>query len=257
MPNRFAKYIKEGNLGRIVLSRPKNNALNLETLEDLIALFQKSAENADICVIFTSEGKNFTVGADLKYIYSTFVEDKKSAELVTFSEKFQELTRAIMNHPGIIIVGFHGWVIGGGFELSLACDFRFASSDTQVMLPELSIGTMFSNASTKLLANIIGIGRAKELMLLGEKIDAETMLKFGLVSQITAPEKLDALLLQIANTIISKNDHSVIPIAKKLINENYDLDVETTLQKELAALIACGENETFRQKVKEFATNKR
>lgn len=257
MPNRFAKYINEGNLGRIVLNRPKNNALDLETLQELISLFQKSAENDDICVIFTAEGKNFTVGADLKYIYRTLIENKSSAELVTFSEKFQELTRVIINHPGIIIVGFHGWVIGGGFELSLACDIRLASNDTQVMLPELSIGTMFSNASTKLLANIIGLGRAKQLMFLGEKIDADTMLKFGLVSQITAPEELDALLVQMANTIISKNDHSVIPIAKKLINKNYDLDVETTLQKELAALIACGENETFREKVKEFVANKR
>ena len=141
--------------------------------------------------------------------------------------------------------------------MSLACDIRLASNDTQVMLPELSIGTIFSNASTKLLANIIGIGRAKQLMLLGEKIDAETMLKFGLVSQITEPENLDELLSQIANTIITKNDHSVLPIAKKLINENYDLDLEATLQKELAALIACGKNETFLRKVKEFVADKR
>jgi enoyl-CoA hydratase len=231
--------------------------LDLDTLQELIACFRESADNKDVCVILAAEGKNFTVGADLKYIYATLVENQNFAEMVAFSECFQELTRIMFEHSGIILVGLHGWVVGGGFEMSLACDIRIAATDTQAMLPELSIGTMFSNASTKLLAQTIGIGRAKQLMFLGEPIDAQTMLHYGLVSQICDREALDETLLQIATSIIAKNDHSASTIAKKLINENYDMDVESVLLKEMEALTVCAQNDSFLQKVKEFAMRKR
>ncbi|MHA2272538.1 MAG: enoyl-CoA hydratase/isomerase family protein [Candidatus Hodarchaeales archaeon] len=257
MLNRYVKYSTEEQLGKITLTRPKNNALDLDTLQELIACFRESAENQDICVILAAEGKNFTVGADLKYIYATLVENKNFAEMVAFSECFQELTRAMFDHPGIIIVGLHGWVVGGGFELTLACDMRIASSDTQAMLPELSIGTMFSNASTKLLAQTIGMGRAKQLMFLGEPIDAQTMLHYGLVSQICDREALDETLLQIATSIIAKNDRAASTMAKRLINENIDSDVESVLLKEMEALTVCAQNDSFLQKVTEFATQKR
>jgi len=91
----------------------------------------------------------------------------------------------MLDHDGIIISGLHGWVIGGRFEIHLACDLRAATKDMTIMLPELSMGLMFSNASTKLLSRIVGEGRAKQLLFLGDKIDAQQAYGYGLIFQVT------------------------------------------------------------------------
>ncbi|MFX1513559.1 MAG: enoyl-CoA hydratase/isomerase family protein, partial [Promethearchaeota archaeon] len=104
-------YIKNGSLAKIVLNRSKNNPLDLITLECLINCFQRSAKNEDSCVILIAEGRNFTVGADLKYLHSLFSKPDNTTEFYQFSECFQDLTRVMINHPGIIIIGLHGWVI--------------------------------------------------------------------------------------------------------------------------------------------------
>ncbi|MFX1379997.1 MAG: enoyl-CoA hydratase/isomerase family protein, partial [Promethearchaeota archaeon] len=170
-------YEKEGDIGKITLNNPeKRNAIDLETLKKLIDAFNKSAENNDICVIYKANGKDFTVGADLKYGYNLLTDKTRMSEAVEFLESFQNLTRSMMIHPGIIIVGLHGWVIGGGFEQLLFCDLRIAASNTRIMLPELGVGLFFSNASTQLLPRIIGEGRAKQLMYLGSEINADDAL---------------------------------------------------------------------------------
>ncbi len=245
-------YIKNGSIAKIILNRPRNNPLDLNTLKKLIENFQISAQNHDTCVLFLAEGKNFTVGADLKYLNSLFDNPDSSLELIEFSESFQNLTRAMLNHPGVIIIGLHGWVVGGGFEISLSADLRIAAHDTQIKLPELSIGTMFSNGSTKLLSNIIGLGRAKELMFLGEAINAERAYEIGLVNHVCKSDELNETLEQLAKSFVNRTDAKALTIAKRLIHENIDLDLETTLTKELLALIELGFHEEFKKKVQAF-----
>jgi enoyl-CoA hydratase/carnithine racemase len=167
-------YEKDGDVGKITINKPEQrNTLDLITLKKLISAFEQSAKNEDVCVVYAAEGKHFTVGADLKYGYELMTNPDKFPEAIEFLESWQILTRAMLAHPGIIIIGLHGWVIGGGFEHTLACDLRIAASDTRIMLPELGVGLFFSNASTKLLSRIIGEGRAKQLMILGKEINAE------------------------------------------------------------------------------------
>ncbi|MHA2404927.1 MAG: enoyl-CoA hydratase/isomerase family protein, partial [Candidatus Kariarchaeaceae archaeon] len=163
-------YTKVDQIGKIVLDRSNKNALDLVTVNSLIDRITLSAENEDLCLIITSNGINFSVGADLKYIHSTLVEEQNFAEFSKFTERFQQITRVLLDHPGIVIAGLNGWVVGGGFALTLAADLRIAKEDTKILLPELAISTMFSNGSTQLLSHTIGIGRAKELMLSGQII---------------------------------------------------------------------------------------
>lgn len=245
------QYSTKSKVGEIILEGPKNNPLDLETLLDLIVEFKNSAQNQDKCVLFKATGPNFTVGADLKYIHK-LVQEQDVEKFHQFSKAFQDLSRAMLDHPGIIIAGLHGWVVGGGFEISLSADIRYASNTTRIMLPELSIGTMFSNASTKLLGQIIGLGRAKELMLLGEEISAERGYEIGLLNKICDEEKLDDEMNITAGKIISRIDPHALQLAKSLIHKNQNLSIEEVLNNELEILSDLSTHEAFIDKINNF-----
>lgn len=255
--NKDILYKKEGSIGRVVLNREEQkNTFDVETLKALTEAFKKSDENGDICVLYTAEGKHFTYGVNLKYAYSLMKDAGGSKESSQLTGSFQDVTRAMRNHRGIIIGGLKGYIIGGGFEITLSCDLRIAASDTTIMFPELSIGTMFSNASTKLLPRIVGEGRAKEIMIMGKSIDAEEALAIGLVNHVCKPEELDAVLERYAKEILEKDAYAV-KVAKKLINENQDIDVESTLEKEYVGMMNCGLVGGFESRLKDFVEKHR
>jgi len=254
--NEIVLYEKEGDIGKITLNKPEQrNTLDLETLKRLIEVLKISANNEDVCVIYAANGKHFTVGADLKYGYELLTNKNRMDEAVEFLESFQNLTRVMIAHPGIIIAGLHGWVIGGGFEQLLYCDLRIAANNTRIMLPELGLGLFFSNASTKLLPRIIGEGRAKQVMYLGSEIDAEEALKLGLVNQVCKPEGLRRILKRTANTIVQK-DHVALKWAKKLINENQDDTIESVLAKELRVMISTAQSVELKRRLEKIVKKK-
>jgi len=245
-------YEREGVIGKITLNKPnKRNAIDFEFLKTLIECFKQSSENEDVCVIYTAKGKDFTVGADLKFGYELISDKTRLDEAVKYLESWQELTREIIAHPGIIIVGFKGFVIGGGFEHTLACDLKIAATDTRIMLPEVGVGLFFSNASTKLLPRIVGETRAKQIMLLGNEISAEEALNIGLVNQVCKPEGLNRILKKTANMIVSKG-HLALQYTKKFINENQDLSIESVLARESIAMITTGQSEELKKRLEKF-----
>ena len=245
-------YEKSGDIGIITLNKPEErNTITLDVLKKLIELFEMSAENNDVCVIYAANGKHFTVGADLKYGFDLLTNKERLAEAVEFLESWQILTRKMIAHPGIIIVGYHGWVIGGGFEHTLVCDYKVAAEDTRIMLPEVGVGLFFSNASTKLLPRIIGEGRAKELMIMGKELSAEEALRIGLVNQVCPTPSLPRILKKTANMIASK-DHLALQYTKKFINENQDLSIESVLARESIAMITTGQSEELKKRLEKF-----
>jgi enoyl-CoA hydratase len=250
--NDIVLYEKEGDIGKITINKPdQRNTIDLSLLRKLIECFELSAKNGDVCVIYSANGKHFTLGADLKYSYDLITNEEKFAEGVQFLEAWQILTRKMIAHPGIIIVGYHGWVIGGGFEHTLACDVRIAATDTRIMLPEAGVGLFFSNASTKLLPRIIGEGRAKDMMIFGDEISAEDALKIGLVTRICKPESLKRILIKTANTIIQKG-HLALKYTKTYLNENQDLDLEGVLARESVAMIETSQTDTLKERLSKF-----
>ena len=245
-------YEKNGDIGKITLNKPEDrNTITLDVLKKLIEFFEESAENNDVCVIYAANGKHFTVGADLKYGYELLTNKKRFVEAVEFLESWQILTRKMLAHPGIIIVGYHGWVIGGGFEHTLVCDYKIAAEDTRIMLPEVGVGLFFSNASTKLLPRIIGEGRAKELMIMGKELSAEEAHRIGLVNQVCPIPSLPRILKKTANMIVSKG-HLALRYTKKFINENQDLSIESVLARESIAMITTGQSEELKKRLEKF-----
>jgi len=249
-------YEKSGDIGKITLNKPEErNTITLEVLKKLIKIFEMSAENNDVCVIYAANGKHFTVGADLKYGYELLTNEDGLAEAIEFLESWQILTRKMIAHPGIIIVGYHGWVIGGGFEHTLVCDYKIAAEDTRIMLPEVGVGLFFSNASTKLLPRIIGEARAKELMIMGKELSAEEAHRIGLVNQICPIPSLPRILKKTANIIVSK-DHLALKYTKAFINENQDLSIESVLARESIAMITTGQTDELKRRLAKFVKKK-
>jgi len=245
-------YEKNGPIGRITLNHPeKSNPITKEILSLLIEAFELSRKNEDMCVIYSAKGKNFTFGADLKYGYDLLTNKEKASDAVDYLWSWQDLTVAMMGHPGIIITGYHGWVVGGGFEHTLACDLRIAAEDTRIMLPELDLGLFYSNASTRLLPQIIGATRAKELMLTGRDIDAAEAFRIGLVNQVCKIEELDDLLNSYAAKIAAKDKQSLF-MAKQQINEAQECSMNDVLFKEGRAMVLSGRSENTEKRIKQF-----
>ena len=245
-------YEKTEEIGKITINRPqKHNSIDLNTLKRLIEVFKQSAKNADICVIFTSEGKDFSVGDDLKYTYDLLLQVEKLPEAIEFLNSYQILTRSMLAHPGVIIAGIKGWCIGGAFEMTLSCDLRIAADDTKIMTPEVGIGMVCTNASTFLLPRIIGEGKAKELMYLGKELNAEEAYKLGLVNEVCKPQGLNRILKLTANSIVQK-DHEALRMTKKLINERMESYIEAALDGEVVSLIKLGQSEGLRKRLEKF-----
>ncbi len=119
------------------------------------------------------------------------------------------------------------------------------------MLPEVGVGLFFSNASTKILPRIIGEGRAKQLMIMGDEISAEEALSIGLVTQVVKLASLDRILKKRA-TSISQKSHLSLHYTKKFLNENPDNDIESTLGRESIAMIETGKSEELRKRLTKF-----
>jgi len=250
--DKSVSYKQEGKIGIIsLINSAKSNPLNLITLNEIVDAFYLSAKNGDVCVIYRAEGKHFTFGADLKYVNELVSSDDKLDESDEYSWAWQKITTAMLEHPGIIIVGYHGWVVGGGFEHTLGSDIRLAADNTKIMLPELDLGVFFSNGSTKLLPAIIGEGRAKQLMIMGEKIDAQKAYDFGLINAICKSEELDDLLMAYAKKVVSK-DQVALKNAKKLINKARSSSLDTVLDDEGKAMMAASRSESTKQRILSF-----
>nr|MDO8132970.1 enoyl-CoA hydratase/isomerase family protein [Candidatus Njordarchaeum guaymaensis] len=246
-------YEKDGPIGRITLSRPeKRNPLDLETLKSIISTFKKSGDNGDLAVIFTSSGKDFSVGVNLKYVLSILGEKRNLTEAMGLVRAFQDVTRAIRDHPGAVIGGLKGLVIGGAFEMTLACDLRIASKDTVIMMPEMGIATLLSNASNKLLPQLIGEAKAKELVFLGPMVSAEEALRLGLVNSVRNPEYLVKELENTARTI-AKKAPMAIRLTKRLMNQSWDMSIDAALDAEEIATFIMGQSEDFMEALKAFA----
>ncbi len=245
-------YEREGNIGKITLNDPeKSNPINLQVLRELIESFKTSAANNDLCVIYGAKGKNFTFGADLKDGYDLIVNESRRSEAMEDLWSWQELTSVMLEHPGMILVGYHGWIVGGGFEHTLCSDIRVAADNTKIMLPELDMGIFFSNASTKILPRIVGEGRAKEMMLMGGVMKADRALEIGLVNRVCKPEELDSVLMEYAQKIAFK-DPLALSTFKRLIYEAQESSIDDVLYKEYRAMMQTGQSEGAKARIGAF-----
>ncbi len=203
----------------ITINRPsKLNALNKETIQELHAAFRVADLDAETkVIIITGSGeKAFVAGADI----SEFA-DFSVAEGGSLAAKGQEiLFDFVANLSTPVIAAVNGFALGGGLELAMAAHFRIASDNAKMGLPEVSLGVIPGYGGTQRLPQLVGKGRAMEMIMTAGMIDAQQALQYGLVNHVTAQEELIPLAEKLAGKIM-RNSSVAISAAIKSINDGY------------------------------------
>jgi enoyl-CoA hydratase len=193
---------KGGILFLTVQRESKLNALNFETLEELKNIFNEVNDNRDIkAVIITGAGeKAFVAGADISEI-----ADLSELNARKFAENGQEVLHLIEACHKPVIAVVNGFALGGGCELAMACHMRIATSNAKFGQPEVNLGIIPGYGGTQRLTILIGRGKANELMMTGDMINAEEAKSLGLVNHVLA-SKAEAMdkALEILNKIMNK-----------------------------------------------------
>ena len=210
---------QNGHVLTITINRPKQlNALNKDTINELHHALIKADSDSNIgVVILTGSGdKAFVAGADIKEFASFDVENGKKLA----AEGQSKLFNVIENLSKPVIAAINGFALGGGLELCMASHIRIASDNARMGLPEVSLGVIPGYGGTQRLAQLVGRGKAMEMVTTAGMISADDAKQWGLVNHVTTPEELMPLAEKIAGKIL-KNSPNAISAAMRAINANY------------------------------------
>lgn len=211
------------NLAIITINRPtKLNALNKNTIEELHNAFKALDIDASVkAIIITGSGeKAFVAGADIAEFANFTIEE--GAELARNGQEL--LFDFVQNLSTPVIAAVNGFALGGGLELAMASHFRVASTNAKMGLPEVSLGVIPGYGGTQRLPQLVGKGKAMEMILSASMISAEEAKEWGLVNYVVELEELMPLCEKLASKII-RNSSTAITAAIKAINANFKNDV--------------------------------
>ena len=250
MPESFEtlRLDRQGRVAIITINRPdKRNALNIKTREEGAALLDQLREDDSVgVVVFTGAGdKAFVAGADIgEFAGRTAITQR---EVMTSRSLFT----AIDTFPKPVIAMINGYCLGGGCELALACDIRIASENASFGQPEINLGIIPGGGGTQRLPRLVGEGKAMEMVLTGEIIDARTAFTIGLVNHVVPADQLQAKTLEMANRIAEKS-----PIALQLAKEAVKLasksNLDEGLRREVDLFALCFSTEDKNEGVSAF-----
>lgn len=232
----------------ITINRPeKRNALNIQTRAEGSAVLDELAADDSVRVaVFTGAGdKAFVAGADIA----------EFAERTAISQREVMLERGLFNSVDTftkpVIAMVNGYCLGGGCELALACDIRIASDRASFGQPEINLGIIPGGGGTQRLTRLVGEGKAMEMILSGEIINAQEAFRIGLVNHVVPAEELEAKTMEIANRIAEKS-----PIALRLAKEAVKLasrsNLDEGLRREVDLFALCFSSEDKDEGVKAF-----
>ncbi len=237
------------NIGLITINRPdKLNALNHETLVELKDVLEKleSDENIFVVIITGSGEKAFVAGADISEINKlNMLEGKK------FAEFGQSVFSIIEKFEKPVIAAVNGFALGGGCELALSCHIRLASENAKFGQPEVNLGIIPGYGGTQRLTRLINSGRAAEMILTADMIDAIEALRIGLVNKVYPQSELQSQSFDMAVKIASKGQQA-IRLALKAIKANDEVSLREGQNIEASLFALCCGNEDFKEGTKAF-----
>ncbi|AJA47198.1 3-hydroxybutyryl-CoA dehydratase [Clostridium pasteurianum DSM 525 = ATCC 6013] len=242
-------FEEEDGIEKVTINRPKAlNALNSETLKELGTVINDISVNDGIkAVIITGSGsKAFVAGADIAEM-STL----NSIEATNFSRLAQNVFSQIENLPKLVVAAVNGFALGGGCELAMACDVRFASKKAKFGQPEVNLGILPSFGGTQRLPKLVGKGIAKELIFSTDMITADEAYRIGLANKVYEPEELLVKSQEFAEKVMTKSPWGV-KLAKACINNGLDVDLEAGLKYEANSFGLCFSTEDQKEGMKAF-----
>ncbi len=227
---------KEGAIAVVTIDRPKAlNALNYDTLNELLHCFTTLASQKEIgAIILTGAGdKAFVAGADISYM-----QELNVLEAIEFSALGHAVMSAIEDAPQPVIAAVNGFALGGGCELSLACDIRVASENARFGQPEVNLAVIPGFGGTQRLPRIVGKGLACELLFTGDMIDAAEAWRIGLVNKVVTAEELLSTCMKMAGKITAKGPVA-IRLCKETVNNGMQMDLTRANRYEATQFAQC------------------
>jgi enoyl-CoA hydratase/carnithine racemase len=237
---KLERGIQNEGIVTLTLNRPESmNAMNTKMALEIIEVLHelKYDDSVRVLIITASGSKSFCVGADLKERNGMTQKDWKKQH-----DYFEEVTENIREFPYPVIGAINGYALGGGLEIALSCDVRTASNQVGMGLPEAKLGLIPGIGGTQLLARLVPIGIAKEMLYTGKRITAEEGKQWGLLNHVFTTETLLEETLQLAETI-AKNAPLSLKAIKKAVNKGTETDLATGLVLELEAYYKCANSE--------------
>lgn len=229
-------FTNEDGIGIITMNRPKAlNALNGALMHELSHLADQIAKDESVrVVIITGSGeKSFVAGADI-----TEMQPMTAIEGRNWGKLGQATFAKIENLPQPVIAAVNGFALGGGCELSMACDIRIASEKAKFGQPEVTLGITPGFAGTQRLARLVGRGLAKELLFTGDMIDAAEAYRIGLVNKVVPADQLTDKAKEMAKKIMSRAPVAV-QLCKAAVNEGMDMDQDSGVAYEAELFGLC------------------
>ncbi len=239
----------KNKIALVTINRPdKLNALNIATINEMKKCFTEIKNNSEVNVtIITGAGeKAFVAGADISELNKLNTVEGK-----IFAENGQEVFNLIEKLGKPVIAAINGFALGGGCELALACHIRVASEKAKFGQPEVNLGIIPGYGGTQRLTRLVNSGRAAEMILTGDIIDANEALKIGLVNHVYSTEELMIMTVEIAEKISSKGQIAVQMALRAIVSCDDISDAEgQNLESSLFAL-CCG-TEDFKEGTSAF-----
>lgn len=241
-------YEKHDGIAKISINRPeKRNILNMETRRELKGSLEDARTDKNVkVVILTGTGGTFCAGADLNDYVG--LNPKEAREYLQLS---RDVTNRIENMEKPVICVVDGYALGGGCELALACDIVIASEKSKFGQPEIRVGLIPGGGGTQRLPRLIGVRKAKELILTGDIISADEAEELGLVNRVVPTSKLDETVNELVEKLLSKSP-VLLGFAKSSINKCMELGLANGLSYESEMFALCFSTEDQKEGLKAF-----
>lgn len=225
MADKTVLYSREGAIGTIQLNRPQSlNAVNGALVEDLFAALKEARDDKEArVIILKGAGRAFCAGVDLK---EGVAKTEGVEQFREYIHHMQDIGRAFLAVDKPIIAQVHGYALGNGCEFAMNCDLRVAAEGARMGFREASVGATVTTAGTKLLPQLVGLGRAKEMLLTAEMIDAATAERWGLVNKVVPLEQLEEATLELARKIAANH-----PLSLKLARTALDFALDASFEQ--------------------------
>ncbi|MFQ5986674.1 MAG: 3-hydroxyacyl-CoA dehydrogenase/enoyl-CoA hydratase family protein, partial [Thermoplasmata archaeon] len=244
----------ETMIATLVLNRPERlNTITAEMIAEASAALAGLRDDPEVrCLVVRGAGERaFCAGADV----TSFTGVDKAHKAWASSSDAQRVFKELEDFPKPTVAAVHGYALGGGLEIALACDFRIATKDATLGQVETSLGLIPGAGGTQRLVRLVGLGRAKELVLLAKRIDGEEALAMGLVEQAVAPEALDEAVAEFAGKL-AKGPPVALRLAKMLLNQSARGLGEAGLSMEALAFSVATSTEDLFEGISAFLSKK-
>jgi enoyl-CoA hydratase len=247
-------YRKEHGIATIRLNRPQVlNAMNKQLWLDFQqALADAGQDSAVKVLVITGEGRAFSTGADLKESKTRTPEAYRE-----YLEQLQEASRKIIRFEKPTIAAINGYALGSGYELALACDIRIAARDAQIGSPEAKVTSSVTGGAFRLVQDLIGPGKAKELLFTAEYIDGQEAARIGLVNKSVPLEQLETEVRQMAEKITANSAISLKLIKKGLLMARGEVSLEALMDYEIEACLTCVSTKERQESLQAFESRKK